>query len=106
MPIFRKTLWVSVTVGFVASLLLWLAVTLNGEVVPGQEPAYVRALLTVQQPGTDAAHRWFPCTEEGSTKGCEVYKTVPATIFVNGIVLAGVLLIPIYFFRLWSTSLD
>ena len=109
MPKFRKTFYVSLTVGFVLSLMLWLVVVLNGEMVPSGQAGFVSQVHRLQQPGSNVAHRWFPCstgTPDAPQGGCEYFKMIPATILLNGLLYAGFLFIPIYLFRLFSTSLD
>ncbi len=106
---FRKTFYVSLTVGFILSLLLWLVVVLNGEIVPSGQPGLVGQVHRVQQPGADLARGWFPCkavTPDAPVGNCEYFKIVPATILINALLYAGLLFIPIYLFRFFSTSLD
>jgi hypothetical protein len=103
----RKTVRVSLLCGFVVALLLWLAVEVNDEVLHTRSASYIAVLLQLQGPGISAASRWFPCAGEGDPpSGCEPYKTAPATILVNALIFAGVLLVPIYFLRKLSTTLD
>ena len=106
---FRKTFYVSLTVGFVFALLLWLIVVLNGEIVPSGQPGFVAQVHRLQQPGSDLARGWFPCraaAPDAPSGNCEYFKIVPATIIINGLLYAGLLFVPIYLFRLFSTSLD
>jgi hypothetical protein len=102
---FRKTLMVALTVGFVLSLTLWLAVKVNGDFAQSSASSYMGPLVRLQQSGLDSANRWFPCASDGST-GCESYKTAPAIVIVNGIVFSAILLVPIYLIRKWTTTLD
>jgi peptidoglycan/LPS O-acetylase OafA/YrhL len=103
----RKTVMVSLTVGFVLSLLFWLAVLVNDEVSQSRSAFYIPPLLRLLEPGLGTAARWFPCTSDPEPqRGCEPYKRVPAILFVNGIAYAGVLLLPIYIIRKWTSTLD
>ncbi len=103
---FRKTFYVALTVGFVASLVLWLLLILNGEFGPGVQAGMTSLLHRVQSPGLDMATSWFPCSGSAATANCEYFKIVPAMLVINGLLYAGLLFIPIYFFRFFSTSLD
>ncbi len=106
---FRKTFYVSLTVGFIFALMLWLIVVLNGEIVQAHQPGFVSQVHKLQQPGLNFAHRWFPCTAEvpeAPIGECESLKVTVVTILINGLLYAGILFIPIYIFRLFSTTLD
>ena len=102
---FRKTFYVSLTVGFVASLVLWLLLVLNGEFVPGAQTGMASTILRIQKPGLDLATSWFPCTAQ-PTNDCENLKIVPAMLVLNGLLYAGILFVPLSIFRLFSTTLD
>jgi hypothetical protein len=104
----RKTLRVALLVGFVVSLSLWLILVVNGELVPSGQSGLLAQVHRFQQPGSNIAHTWFPCGDgpEAVTPGCQYLKIAPATILLNAILFAGVLFIPVYIFRLFSTSLD
>ena len=102
-PKFRKTVYVSLTVGFIMALVLWLVVVLNGELEPSAQPGFVAQVSHLQQPGMDLARRWFPCS---GNFGCEYFRVLPTTLLINTFFFGGVLLLPIYIFRLFSTSLD
>lgn len=108
MPKLRKTLRVSLLVGFIFSLSLWLIVVVNGELIPSGGPGFLTQVHRFQQPGSNLAHTWFPCGDgpEAITPACQYLKIAPTTILLNAIFFAGVLFIPIYIFRLFSTSLD
>ncbi len=106
MVIFRKTVWVSLTVGFVGSFLLWILVVLSGEIVPGGQSHTTSTLHHLQQPGVNLASSWFPCAASQASAGCEYLKIIPTMILLNGLMYAGVLFLPIYLFRFFSTSLD
>jgi hypothetical protein len=105
---FRKTLRVALLVGFIISLMLWLVILVNGELAPSGEPGFLANLLHLQQPGSDVAHRWFPCGNGPAVPApsCTYLRIVPTTILVNALIYAGLLFIPIFIFRLFSTSLD
>ncbi len=106
---FRKTFYVSLTVGFIFALVLWLILVLNGQIVPSGEPGFVSKVHRLHQPGVDMAQRWFPCspeTADPSSGNCESIKVIVVAILVNTALYAGILFIPIYIFRLFSTSLD
>lgn len=102
----RKTLSVSLTCGFILSLMFWCGAKVSDELGQHHISSFVAQLLSWQRPGHDAAARWFPCKAPQATAGCESYKVVPVTILVNGIVYAGVLLPIIFVIRRWSATLD
>jgi hypothetical protein len=106
--VLRKTLRVALLVGFIVSLSFFAIVVLNGELEPSGQPGLVAHIHLLQQPGSNIAHGWFPCAANtaSSEGGCQYLKIIPATILLNGLLYAGVLFIPIYLFRLFSTSLD
>lgn len=105
---FRKTLRVALLVGFIISLSLWLIVIVNGELEPSGQPGFLAQIHRLQQPGSDFAHRYFPCVTGPATPAvsCLYLRIVPATILVNALIYAGLLFVPIFVFRLFSTSLD
>lgn len=105
---FRKTLRVALLVGFIFSLMLWLVVIVNGELEPSGQPGFLAQVHRLQQPGFDFAHRSIACSADpaGPSLSCLYVKMIPATILVNALIYAGLLFIPIYIFRLFSTSLD
>ncbi|ABF43659.1 hypothetical protein Acid345_4659 [Candidatus Koribacter versatilis Ellin345] len=104
---FRKTFYVALTVGFVASLVLWLLLILNGEFVQATQTSAASLIHRIQSPGLDMATSWFPCTaQEAGASNCEYFKIVPAMLIINGLLYAGLLFIPIYIFRFFSTTLD
>ena len=105
MVAFRKTLLVSLTVGFILSLTLWLVVKVNGDFEENGASSFMPRLIHMQQTGINTATAWFPCTGQ-SSQGCEPYKIVPAIIVVNGIVYSAILLLPIFLIRKWTTTLD
>lgn len=106
MIILKKTIRVSLLVGFVLSLLFYCLLMVNDEVIQNRTASYIPALLRVQQPGMNAAHSWFPCKTDKDNSGCEGYKTVPAWVVVNWFVYAGLLVLPLWIIRRWTTTLD
>lgn len=106
MIVLRKTLRVALLVGFIVSLSFFVIVILNGELEPSGQPGFVAQVHRLQQPGSNLAHNWFPCTANAADSGCQYFKIVPTTILLNALLYAGILFIPIYIFRLFSTSLD
>jgi hypothetical protein len=95
-------------VGFVVSLSLFVIVILNGEIEPSGQPGFVARIHHLQQPGSNLAHNWFPCAAStpGADGSCQYFKIIPTTILLNALLYAGILFVPIYLFRLFSTSLD
>ena len=108
MLVLRKTLRVALLVGFIISLSLFVVVILNGELEPSGQPGFVALLHRLQQPGSSLARSWFPCAVNSapSDNGCQYFKIIPVTILLNALIYAGILLVPIYIFRVFSTSLD
>jgi len=106
--VLRKTLRVALLVGFIVSLSLFVIVILNGEMEPTGQPGFVAQIHHLQQPGSSLAHNWFPCAQSApSADGeCQYFKIIPVTILLNALLYAGILFIPIYLFRVFSTSLD
>lgn len=105
MIIFKKSIAVAFSVGFIIALVLWLGLTVNDQFVLNRDASYVPLLIKLQHWGIDRATLWFPCKPDGVT-GCEGYKVAPATILVNTLVYFVILIIPIHVIRRWSTTLD
>ena len=104
----RKATWrmiaAAAVIACVWALSAWTGLFLNDEILDSRSLPWIAPLITVQHFGFRTAGRQFPCQAEGSDKGCQPYKWIPAFLAANSLAYFPFALIGLFSFQHWEAA--